>query len=243
MFELLTDPTAWASFLTLSLLEIVLGVDNVIFLSIITSRLPAHQQPMARRIGLILALIGRVALLFVLSWIISLSEPLFEIIEIKISYRDLILASGGLFLIYKSICEIHKMIDGNKNDHGKPGAVIFLSVLIQIFLLDLVFSLDSVLTAIGMTEHIVIMIAAILVAICVMLVAAETISSFVLKRPTIKMLALSFLLLIGITLIADSIDLHIPRGLIYFGIAFATFVELLNLLARNKKTKKTLDLK
>ncbi|MCH2548949.1 MAG: TerC family protein [Alphaproteobacteria bacterium] len=243
MFELLTDPTAWASFLTLSLLEIVLGVDNVIFLSIITSRLPAHQQPMARRIGLILALIGRVVLLFALSWIISLSEPLFEIIEIKISYRDLILASGGLFLIYKSICEIHKMIDGNKNDPGKPGAAIFLSVLIQIFLLDLVFSLDSVLTAIGMTEHIVIMIAAILVAICVMLVAAETISSFVLKRPTIKMLALSFLLLIGITLIADSIDLHIPRGLIYFGIAFATFVELLNLLARNKKTKKTLDLK
>ena len=242
MFELLTDPSVWASFLTLSLLEIVLGVDNVIFLSIITSRLPAHQQPKARRIGLILALMGRVVLLFALSWIISLNEPLFEIIEIKISCRDLILASGGLFLIYKSISEIHKMIDGNKDDHGKPGAAIFLSVLLQIFVLDFVFSLDSVLTAIGMAEHLLVMIAAIMVAVCVMLIAAETISSFVLKRHTIKMLALSFLLLIGITLIADSVDLHIPRGLIYFGIAFATFVELLNLLARNKKTKKYLDL-
>ncbi len=234
MLELLTDPAAWASLATLALLEIVLGVDNVIFLSIVTSRLPAHQQPGTRRIGLLLALAGRILLLFALSWIIGLTAPLFEIFELEISWRDIILAVGGLFLIVKATSEIHHMLEGGGGGHGKPGAAAFVSVLVQIFLLDLVFSLDSVLTAIGMAEHIEIMVAAIVIAIAVMLVAAEPMSAFVHKHPTVKMLALAFLLLIGMALIADGFEFHIPRGYLYFAIAFATGAEGMNLLVRRR---------
>ncbi|MDH3739383.1 MAG: TerC family protein, partial [Alphaproteobacteria bacterium] len=179
MLELLTDPAAWASLVTLALLEIVLGVDNVIFLSIVSSRLPIEQQPRARRIGLILALAGRIILLFAISWIIGLTAPFFEIFALEISWRDIILAVGGLFLIFKATTEIHGMLEGNDEGHGKPGAAVFVSVLVQIFLLDLVFSLDSVLTAIGMADDIEIMVAAIVIAIGVMLWAAEPMSAFV----------------------------------------------------------------
>lgn len=239
MLELLTDPAAWASLATLALLEIVLGVDNVIFLSIVTSRLPAEQQPSARRIGLLLALAGRILLLFALSWIIGLTAPFFEIFTQEISWRDIILAVGGLFLIYKATSEIHRMLEGNEGGHGNPGAALFASVLVQIFLLDLIFSLDSVLTPVGMADDIEIMIAAIVIAIGVMLLAAEPMSAFVHKHPTVKMLALSFLLLIGVALIADALEFHIPRGFLYFGIAFATGVEILNLLARRRAAQNT----
>ncbi len=238
MLALLSDPAAWASLLTLALLEIVLGVDNVIFLSIVSSRLPAHQQRPARRIGLLLALAGRIILLFALTWIIGLTAPLFEIFELEISWRDLILAGGGLFLLVKATTEIHHMLEGG-GGQGKPGAAVFASVLVQIFLLDLVFSLDSVLTAIGMAEHIEIMVAAVVIAIIVMLVAAEPMSAFVERHPTVKMLALSFLLLIGVALIADGLDFHIPRGFLYFAIAFAAGVEILNLLVRRRAAAHT----
>lgn len=234
MLELLTDPAAWASLATLALLEIVLGVDNVIFLSIVTSRLPAHQQPRARKIGLLLALAGRIVLLFGLSWLIGLTAPFMEIFAQEVSWRDIILIAGGLFLIFKATSEIHGMLEGAEEGHGKAGAAIFASVLVQIFLLDLVFSLDSVLTAIGMADHIEIMVAAVVIAIAVMLFAAEPLSAFVHRHPTVKMLALSFLLLIGVALIADGLEFHIPRGFLYFGIAFATGVEILNLLVRRR---------
>ena len=243
MLELLTDPAAWASLVTLALLEIVLGVDNVIFLSIVSSRLPIEQQPRARRIGLILALAGRIILLFAISWIIGLTAPFFEIFALEISWRDIILAVGGLFLIFKATTEIHGMLEGNDEGHGKPGAAVFVSVLVQIFLLDLVFSLDSVLTAIGMADDIEIMVAAIVIAIGVMLWAAEPMSAFVHKHPTVKMLALSFLLLIGVALIADALEFHIPRGFLYFAIAFATGVEILNLLVRRRKATSTSETK
>lgn len=238
MLELLTDPAAWASLLTLTLLEIVLGVDNVIFLSIVTSRLPAAQQPRARRIGLILALAGRVALLFALGWLIGLTAPFASFLGIELSWRDLILAVGGLFLIYKATTEIHVMLEGEgAGGHGgKPGSAVFAAVLVQIFLLDLVFSLDSVLTAIGMADEIIIMVAAVTIAIGVMIVAAEPLSAFVQRHPTVKMLALSFLLLIGVALIADGFEFHIPRGYLYFGVAFATAIEILNLIARKRRT-------
>ncbi|NKB47856.1 MAG: TerC family protein [Alphaproteobacteria bacterium] len=241
MLELLTDPAAWASLATLALLEIVLGVDNVIFLSIVSSRLPVEQQRKARRIGLMLALAGRIILLFALSWIIGLTAPLFEIFALEISWRDIILAAGGLFLLVKATSEIHAMLEGEGGGHGKPGAAIFASVLVQIFLLDLVFSLDSVLTAIGMADHIEIMVAAIVIAIGVMLLAAEPLSAFVHKHPTVKMLALAFLLLIGVALIAEAVEFHIPRGFLYFGIAFATGVEILNLLVRRRTAQDTTD--
>jgi predicted tellurium resistance membrane protein TerC len=241
MLELLTDPAAWASLLTLALLEIVLGVDNVIFLSIVSSRLPVEQQAKARRIGLMLALAGRIILLFALSWIIGLTAPFFEIFALEVSWRDIILAAGGLFLIFKATTEIHGMLEGAEGAHGKPGAAMFASVLVQIFLLDLVFSLDSVLTAIGMAEHIEVMVAAVVIAIGVMLWAAEPMSAFVEKHPTVKMLALSFLLLIGVALIADALEFHIPRGFLYFGIAFATGVEILNLLVRRRAAPNTSD--
>tara|TARA_R110002110_G_scaffold415612_2_gene651548 strand:+ start:16828 stop:17568 length:741 start_codon:yes stop_codon:yes gene_type:complete len=244
MLELLTDPAAWASLLTLTLLEVVLGVDNVIFLSIITSRLPAAQQPRARRVGLILALAGRVILLLALGWLIGLTAPFLSFLGIELSWRDLILAVGGLFLIYKATTEIHVMLEGESagGHGGKPGSAVFAAVLVQIFLLDLVFSLDSVLTAIGMADEIVIMVAAVTIAIGVMIVAAEPLSAFVQRHPTVKMLALSFLLLIGVALIADGFEFHIPRGYLYFGVAFATGIEILNLIARKRRTAVKADM-
>jgi predicted tellurium resistance membrane protein TerC len=230
MLDLLTDPNAWASLLTLTALEIVLGIDNIIFLSIVSSKLPAHQQRNARRIGLGLALIMRVLLLLSITWIIGLTQPAFTILSQEVSWRDLVLGGGGLFLLVKGTMEIHHMTEGEEAAAAGRQAS-FLVAIIQIVLLDIVFSLDSVITAVGMADHVEIMITAVVIAIIVMLVAAEPVSRFVNAHPTVKMLALSFLLLIGVALIADGLHFHIPRGYLYFAIAFSALVEALNLMA------------
>jgi predicted tellurium resistance membrane protein TerC len=230
MLELLTDPHAWISLATLSVLEIVLGIDNIIFLSIVSARLPVEQQAMARRIGLGLALLARILLLFSLTWMIGLTAPIFEIVGFAVSWRDIVLGVGGLFLIVKGTIEMHHMLEGHGGD-SVAGTASFAAVITQIVLLDLVFSLDSVITAIGIAEHIPVMVAAIVIAMAVMLLAAEPTARFVNAHPTVKMLALSFLLLVGAALVADGMHFHIPRGYLYFAIAFSLGVESLNLLA------------
>jgi predicted tellurium resistance membrane protein TerC len=219
--------------LTLSVLEIVLGIDNIVFISILADKLPKEQQERGRQVGLALALITRVLLLLSLSWIIRLEDPLFSILTQEISGRDLILLLGGLFLIAKSTHEIHDKLEGKAEASGaKKAAATFTSVVIQIGLLDIVFSLDSVITAVGMANSIVVMITAVMIAVVVMLVASTPISKFVNQHPTVKILALSFLLLIGMSLIAEGLDQHIPKGYIYFAMGFSIFVELLNLRVR-----------
>ena len=230
--EVLADPNSWIAFFTLVLLELVLGVDNVIFISILSSKLPKEQQGKARTTGILLAIISRVILLFSLSWIIGLTQPLFSIGHHPISGRDLILIVGGLFLLGKSTHEIHQKLEGEMGHGGNVSAPSFNSVIIQILLLDVVFSLDSVITAVGMVEDIAIMIAAVIIAAIVMVISAAPISNFVERHPTIKMLALSFLLLIGFTLIVEGFHQHIPKGYIYFAMAFSVFVELLNMRLR-----------
>ena len=241
------------SLLTLTVLEIVLGIDNIVFISILSGKLPVDQQKKARRLGLSLAMVIRVLLLLSISWIMSLTNPLFNVgswigmqnpkwLEMTaISGRDLILLIGGLFLIYKSTSEIHEKLEGEEHAETNVKAVGFTSTIFQILLLDIVFSLDSVITAVGMADHIEIMIAAVIIAVGVMLVAAESISNFVNKHPTVKMLALSFLLLIGVSLLAESFDQHIPKGYIYFAMAFSVFIEVLNL--KMKKKGKPVELK
>ncbi len=226
----LTDPQIWIAFATLTSLEIVLGIDNIVFISIVASRLPEHAQARARTTGLALAMFTRIMLLLVLAWIIGLTAPLFSLFGEEVSGRDLILLIGGLFLVGKSTYEIHHKLEGESGAGPRAKAYpSFRSVIIQILLLDLVFSLDSVITAVGMVEEVGVMIAAVVAAVLVMMVAAGPISRFVEGHPTIKMLALSFLLLIGVTLIVESFDQHVPKGYIYFAMAFSLFVELLNL--------------
>jgi predicted tellurium resistance membrane protein TerC len=237
MLELLTDPQAWLSLATLSVLEIVLGIDNIIFLSIVSARLPVAQQQMARRIGLGLALLARVLLLLSLTWMIGLTEPIFEIAGFAVSWRDIVLGVGGLFLIVKGTMEMHHMLEGHGGE-SVAGTATFAAVITQIVLLDLVFSLDSVITAIGIAEHIPIMVAAIVIAMAVMLLAAEPTARFVNAHPTVKMLALSFLLLVGAALVADGLHFHIPRGYLYFAIAFSIGVESLNLLAAKARGRR-----
>lgn len=238
MIELFTQPEAWISLLTLTALEIVLGIDNIIFLSIVTARLPLERQPMARRLGLGLALLGRIVLLFSITWIIGLTRPLFEIFDLEISWRDIVLIGGGLFLIVKGTIETHHMLEAHEGGHGGAGRSSFASVIVQILFLDIVFSLDSVITAVGMAQHIEVMVAAVVIAMAVMLLAAEPVSGFVTRHPTVKMLALSFLLLIGVALVADGLHFHIPRGYLYFAIAFSIGVETLNLMAaRARRTR------
>lgn len=232
--EFLADPQIWIALITLTLLELVLGIDNIIFISILSSKLPPEQQSKARFIGLSMALIMRVILLFSLSWIIGLTEPLFEIFGHPLSGRDLVLLFGGLFLIGKSTHEIHGSLEGEEGQQVKKVFASFTSVIIQITLLDMVFSLDSVITAIGMVEELWIMIVAVVIAIVGMMLFATPISNFVERRPTIKMLALSFLLLIGFTLVAESFHVEIPKGYIYFAMAFSVFVELLNMQLRKR---------
>ncbi|MBW7836371.1 MAG: TerC family protein [Sphingomonadales bacterium] len=237
MFDFLTDPQVWTGFITLSILEIVLGIDNLIFLSIVSERLPAAQRPRARRIGLALALLMRVGLLAGLSWIIGLTAPIFTVADFTLSWRDVVLGGGGMFLIYKGTQEIHGMVEG-KESHGVVSgakAVSFASVIAQIVVLDLVFSLDSVITAVGMVNDLPVMIAAVVVAIVVMLVAAEPVAGFINRHPTVKMLALAFLLLVGVALVADGAHFHIPRGYLYFAIAFSLAVESLNLIAAKRR--------
>ncbi len=234
--ELLLDPQIWIAFITLATLEIVLGIDNLIFLSIISQRLPANQQPLARRLGLVAALVTRLLLLLTLAWIIGLTAPLFMAFGEPWSWRDIFLAAGGLFLIYKATSEIHHEVEGGPRvvPTGKAVAQGFALVVLQIGILDIVFSLDSVLTAVGMVDEVPVMVAAIVVAMAVMLFAAEPVSAFVERHPTVKMLALSFLLMIGMALIADGLHFHIPKGYLYFGVAFSILVESLNLL-RSKR--------
>jgi predicted tellurium resistance membrane protein TerC len=240
--EWLLDPQIWISLLTLTLLEIVLGIDNIIFISILAGKLPKDQQPKARKLGLSLALITRILLLCSITWLMKLTTDLFTLPVLKegISGKDLILLVGGLFLIGKSVMEIHEKLEGEEG-HANPikGKAQFTAVIIQILLLDIVFSLDSVITAVGMADNIGVMIAAVVIALGVMLVFAGSISDFVNRHPTLKMLALSFLILIGVTLVGESLGQHIPKGYIYFSMAFAFGVEMLNLKLRTKGEKAT----
>lgn len=225
------------SFLSLTLMEIVLGIDNIIFISILTGRLPEHQQQRGRMIGLSLALIVRIGLLFGISWLVSLQNPLFEFLNHPFTGRDLILIAGGLFLIYKSTTEIHGKLEGATEEEANVRVHGFNQVIIQIILLDIVFSFDSILTAVGLVDSIWIMIAAVIIAIGVMLLAAKRISDFIHEHPTLKMLALAFLLLIGVMLILDGWGQHIPKGYIYFAIFFSLFVEFLNIRTSSKAKK------
>ncbi len=230
--EWLSDPQTWIAFLTLVALELVLGVDNVIFISILAGKLPHNQQSKARRTGIAMAVISRILLLLSLSWIIGLTEPIFSIINFDVSGRDLILLIGGLFLMGKATMEIHQKLEGVEGHSSTKVKATFWNVILQVMLLDVVFSLDSVITAVGMVDHVAIMIAAVIVAAIGMVLSADALSNFVEGHPTIKMLALSFLLLIGFTLIVESLHQHIPKGYIYFAMGFSIFVEMLNLRLR-----------
>jgi predicted tellurium resistance membrane protein TerC len=228
------SPEILIALATLTFLEIVLGVDNIIFISILSGKLPAAQQPKARRIGLLLAMGTRILLLFSLAWVIKLTAPLFTVFSQEISGRDLILILGGLFLLGKSTHEIHDRLEGEEGHASAKAAASFASVLVQIALLDIVFSLDSVITAVGMVDQVSVMITAVVISVVIMMVAAEPISAFVHRHPTVKMLALSFLLLIGMSLIAEGFGHHIPKGYVYFAMGFSVFVEALNLKMRKK---------
>lgn len=238
--EWITDPQLWVALATLTALEIVLGVDNIIFISILCGRLPEHQRAKARTVGLMLAMLTRIALLFTLSWFMTLTEPLLTIFSKAISWRDLILIGGGLFLLWKSVHEIHNSLeynDARDTDTAIVTTASFGAIIAQIAVIDIVFSLDSVITAVGMVNELSIMVIAIVIAVSVMLFAAGPIGNFVDRHPTIKMLALAFLILVGFALIGEGWDLHIPKGYIYFAMAFSVAVEILNLRMRaNRRT-------
>ena len=233
----LTDPQAWIALASLTALEIVLGIDNIVFISILSSKLPAEQQNKARVLGLLLALFGRVILLLSLSWIMRLESELFRLFDHGFSGRDLILLAGGLFLLGKATHEIHSEMEG---DHAEKEtkAATFRSVIVQILILDIVFSLDSVITAVGMVDQIPVMITAIVIALGFMIFSARSVSGFIERHPTVKMLALSFLLLVGVALLAESFHIHLPRGYIYFAMGFSVFVEMLNLRASRRRKRK-----
>ncbi|MFQ5574619.1 MAG: TerC family protein [Terriglobia bacterium] len=232
--EWIADPQIWIALLTLTALEIVLGIDNIVFITILSAKLPREQQGRARFVGLAVAMITRIGLLLSLSWLLGLTEPLFAVLANEISGRDLILVGGGLFLLGKSTLEIHEKLEDHGQARRSQAKAFFAAVILQIVVLDLVFSLDSVITAIGMADEIAVMAAAVVIAVIFMMVAAGKISQFVDDHPTIKMLALSFLILIGVALIAEGLELHIPKGYIYFAMAFSVFVELLNLRVRKR---------
>ena len=235
--EQIFSPQAWIGLLTLTVLEIVLGIDNIVFISILASKLPANQAARARQIGIGVALITRILLLLSLTWIIRLTDPIFTVIGQEISGRDIILIAGGLFLLGKSTREIHERLEG-EDAHGRPKIIpTFSGVIIQIALLDMIFSLDSVITAVGMANQLWVMITAVIIAIGIMLASAGTIMDFVNRHPTVKMLALSFLLLIGFSLIVEALEFHIPKGYIYFAMGFSIFVEMLNLRAKTITAK------
>jgi predicted tellurium resistance membrane protein TerC len=227
MLQVLLSPDAWIALLTLTVLEIVLGIDNIIFLSLAANKLDAPRRPAARRIGLSLALVLRIIFLSSVAWIISLSQPIITVFGVDLSWKDIVFGAGGLFLLTKSTREIHGMVEGEDVEHQGKGATM-LSVIVQIALFDIVFSIDSVVTAVGMVEHLSVMIVAVVLAMVVMMVAAGAVADFVERHPTVKMLALSFLLLIGMSLVADAAHFHIPRGYLYFAVAFSGLVEFLN---------------
>lgn len=234
MFEWLAHPDAWIALGTLTALEIVLGIDNIIFLSVLVGRLPANQRVFARRVGLALALIARLALLFSISWVMGLTEPWLTVFSHAISGRDVILIGGGMFLLAKATLEIHHSLEGSEGSDPAVGAASLGMVLVQIALLDIVFSLDSVITAVGLVEQVSIMAIAIILAVVVMLMAAKSIGDFVDAHPTIKILALSFLILVGVTLMVEGFDVHVPKGYIYFAMAFSVVVEMLNIRMHRK---------
>jgi predicted tellurium resistance membrane protein TerC len=236
MLELLSDPTVWLAFGTLTVMEIVLGIDNIVFISVLVSRLPKEEADKARKLGLALALIFRIALLLVLGWIIGLKEPVFDLYGFHPSWRDLILIAGGVFLIYKATHEMHAAVEEPHEVGMKEAAkAAFSAIIAQIIAIDLVFSVDSIVTAIGMAEHVEVMIAAVIVAVGFMYVASGPIAGFIARHPTTKMLALAFLLLIGVSLVADGLGFHIPKGYIYAAMGFSVLVEAVNILARQRK--------
>ena len=237
--DLLTSPEAWIAFATLTALELVLGIDNIIFISILVDKLPRERRELARKIGLFMAMFMRIGLLLVLAWIVGLVAPLFTVLGQEISGRDLILILGGLFLIWKSTSEIHQSMEGEEESSGsKAVKATFASVILQIMLVDLVFSLDSIITAVGMVDDVRIMIAAVIGSVALMMVFAGPIGRFVSDHPTIKMLALSFLVVVGVVLVAEGFDSHVPKGYVYFGMAFSLAVEMLNIRMRKKSTRR-----
>ena len=238
MLELLVDPQAWIALATLTALELVLGIDNVIFISILVDKLPQHQQDFARRLGLFAAMFMRIGLLLTLAWIVGLKEPMLTVLGQSFSGRDLVLLGGGLFLLWKSVGEIHQMLEG-AHKHGKRAAVkaAFASVIMQIMLIDMVFSLDSIITAVGMVEHVEVMVVAVVLSVILMMAFAGTIGRFVSHHPTIKMLALAFLVAIGVLLIAESFGTHVPKGYIYSAMAFSVIVEMLNIRLRRRSSR------
>jgi predicted tellurium resistance membrane protein TerC len=237
MIEPLSDPQVWIAFLTLTALELVLGIDNVIFISILVDKLPKKRRDLARRIGLFLAMFMRIGLLFFLSWIVGLTEPLFSLFRQEISGRDLILIGGGLFLLWKSTKEIHQLLEGEKGEASTAVRATFSAVILQIAIIDIVFSFDSIITAVGMVDQIEVMMAAVIVSVLLMMAFAGGIGRVVSAHPTIKMLALAFLLVIGVVLIADGFDHHVPKGYVYFAMAFSVAVELLNIRMRKRAVR------
>ena len=235
--ELLTSPEAWIAFATLTMLELVLGIDNIIFISILVDKLPRAQQEFARRLGLFMAMFMRIGLLLVLAWIVGLVEPLFTVFGQEISGRDLILIAGGLFLVWKSTTEIHGSLEGEEGHAASAVKATFAAVIFQIMLIDLVFSLDSIITAVGMVDDVRVMIAAVIVSVALMMLFASPIGRFVSDHPTIKMLALSFLVVVGVVLMAEGFDHHVPKGYVYFAMAFSLGVELLNIKLRKRAQK------
>jgi predicted tellurium resistance membrane protein TerC len=235
--EWMATPDAWVALATLTILEIVLGIDNVIFISILAGKLPEHQRSRARTIGLVMAMGTRIVLLFSIAWIVRLTEPLFAVFGHDFSGRDLILLGGGLFLLAKATFEIHDKLEGHEGSGSTRAGATFAGTIVQIMVLDIVFSLDSVITAVGMADDLAVMVIAVIVAVGVMLVAAGAVSDFVEKHPTVKILALSFLLLIGMSLVAEGIGHHIPKGYVYFAMGFSVFVETINLRMRSQASR------
>jgi len=237
MLELLLDPQAWIAFATLTLLELVLGIDNIIFISILVDKLPPHQREVARRLGLFAAMFMRIGLLLLLAWIVGLTAPLFSIAQYNISGRDLVLISGGLFLLWKSVGEIHQALEGAETHGAGIVKATFAAVIMQIMLIDMVFSLDSIITAVGMVEQVTVMIAAVVASVGLMMLFAGPIGRFVSAHPTVKMLALAFLVVIGVVLIAEGFGHHVPKGYIYTAMAFSLLVEMLNMRLRKRVSK------
>ena len=237
MIELLTDPQVWIALLTLTALELVLGIDNVIFIAILVDKLPKERRDLARRIGLFLAMFMRIGLLFLLSWIVGLTEPLFSLFRQEISGRDLILIGGGLFLLWKSTKEIHQLLEGEKGEASTAVRATFSAVILQVTIIDIVFSLDAIITAVGMVDQVEVMIAAVIISVLLMMAFAGGIGRVVSTHPTIKMLALAFLFVIGVVLIADGFDHHVPKGFVYFAMAFSVAVEMLNIRMRKRAVR------